>query len=111
MGRKGISKKQKRSSVKPPSRKKKVKKIRNENIEVVEEEEEEDEEDEVEILMRKCRMTRHQVICEHQKFLEKRPYGEMSKEDFLLENEVLFYLSKNLVSKIVCFTKSWPNQN
>ena len=52
--------------------------------------EDEDEEDIISILMKKCKMSEDEVIAAHQAFLENFPGGGMSKEDFLLENEVSF---------------------
>ena len=87
MGRNKITKKVKKCKTNTTKNKKTDKKATNKKIDNVEEEEEE-EEDIVQILMKKCRMTEEQVITAHQQFLEERPSGEMSKEDFVLENEV-----------------------
>ena len=89
MGRKTVSKKAKRGKEKAQERKKKeiAKKAANDaNVELSEEEEDDD--DIVPILMKKCKMTEEEVIAAHQNFLDKWPGGEMSKEEFLLENEV-----------------------
>ena len=89
MGRKSVSKKAKKGKEKAQERKKKeiAKKAANDaNVELSEEEEDDD--DIVPILMKKCKMTEEEVIAAHQNFLEKCPGGEMSKEGFLLENEV-----------------------
>ena len=89
MGRKTVSKKAKRGKEKAQERKKKeiAKKAANDaNVELSEEEEDDD--DIVPILMKKCKMTDEEVIAAHQNFLDKWPGGEMSKEEFLHENEM-----------------------
>jgi hypothetical protein len=89
MGRKSVSKKAKKGKEKAQERKKKeiAKKVANDaNVELSEEEEDDD--DIVPILMKKCKMTEEEVIAAHQNFLEKCPGGEMSKEEFLHDNEV-----------------------
>ena len=76
--------------------------------------EDEDEEDIIYILMKKCKMSEDEVIAANQAFLENFPGGGMSKEDFLLENEVSFrwvcrlrqYFKNAMVFRIHC----WPKQ-